>query len=70
LNTRDELPDLKAIVMYGEKPVEHSVISWQELLNIGAAGALFTTLPFYSVIGKIETRRKKCCVEKWNQNRN
>lgn len=34
---RDELPDLKAIVMYGEKPVEHSVVSWKELLNIGAA---------------------------------
>jgi len=34
---RDDLPDLKAIVMYGEKPVEHGVISWNELMNIGAS---------------------------------
>jgi len=34
---RDDLPDLKAIVMYGDKPMEPGVISWQELFNIGSA---------------------------------
>lgn len=34
---RDDLPHLKAIVMYGEKSVKPGVLSWNELLNIGAA---------------------------------
>ncbi|XP_023337942.1 long-chain-fatty-acid--CoA ligase ACSBG2 [Eurytemora carolleeae] len=32
---RDQLPDLRAIIMYGEIPEEDGVLSWEEFLNIG-----------------------------------
>lgn len=32
---RDQLPDLRAIVMWGEEPWQEGVISWQQLLQIG-----------------------------------
>eukprot|EP00088_Acartia_fossae_P070043 TRINITY_DN9282_c0_g3_i1.p1 TRINITY_DN9282_c0_g3~~TRINITY_DN9282_c0_g3_i1.p1 ORF type:complete len:722 (-),score=191.14 TRINITY_DN9282_c0_g3_i1:615-2780(-) len=34
---RDDLPDLETIVMYGERPMEPGVMSWNELINIGAS---------------------------------
>ena len=34
---RDELPDLQSIVIYGENPMEPGVVSYKELLKIGAS---------------------------------
>lgn len=35
---RDQLPDLRTIIMYGEIPEEDGVLSWEEFLNIGNSG--------------------------------
>jgi hypothetical protein len=37
---RDQLPDLRAIVMWGEEPWQEGVLSWKELLRIGDSGTV------------------------------
>lgn len=34
---RDKLPDLRTIVMYGDLPSDDGVLSWKELLDLGAS---------------------------------
>jgi hypothetical protein len=39
ISPREQLPDLRAIVMWGEDPWQEGVISWQQLLAIGHTGS-------------------------------